>query len=656
MFARIRNTVLLVALAIPVCRCQAQFVPEGPVSTSNIDRPAPSSLPAIGGQGPDFWFSMNQQRNRSQVQTPSGSVSALDIKAPAKARREYEKGYRLLARKDFNGAIEHFSKAISIYPDFVAAHNGLGSAYLDLGKPDQAREEFTRAVALDDHLPNSFLNLGCAELALNHYAAAEQAIQKASSMAPLDLQLATALAYAQLMNHDYPGAIATARQVHRGKHEGAAIVHYYAAAAWEAQNDQTQAERELQTLLLEDPKSPAAVQAKEILARFKDEEIAQQTPTAVRSHPQPTAASEHTVNDPMAASKFEQRQKQLLLQDSLEQKQVQEAESEPLCTTCSSDNTPYSTAANDRSQGSSEQAVIHGPTGWTLRSSVNEVAVLFAATNHGKSVPDLTEADVIIRDDQRPPMIVTGFRNESQLPLRLGIILDTSESVTGRFSFEQRSAINFLNKILTGKDDLAFVVGVANSVLLVQDFTNEPERISHAIAKLAPSGGTALWNAVAFGADKLASRPETGPVARMLVVISDGKDNSSNVSLKEAIESAERGEVFVYTVSTRDSLSGESGDSTGHSAPVGDHALKILADRTGGAAFVPGSLSGLNRGLDDLQEVIRGRYLISYKPAFFKSDGHYRSIEITAQKSGHKLRMYARKGYYASSNPASSAD
>ena len=96
----------------------------------------------------------------------------------------------------------------------------------------------------------------------------------------------------------------------------------------------------------------------------------------------------------------------------------------------------------------------------------------------------------------------------------------------------------------------------------------------------------------------------------------------------------------IYTVSARE-YDGEA------SATIGDRAMKVLAQQTGGAAFFPGSLGHLNRSLNDLQQVIRGRYLISYKPAEFAVDGRYRSIEIAAQKSGHKLRVYARKGYYA---------
>ena len=83
---------------------------------------------------------------------------------------------------------------------------------------------------------------------------------------------------------------------------------------------------------------------------------------------------------------------------------------------------------------------------------------------------------------------------------------------------------------------------------------------------------------------------------------------------------------------------------------TGNRALKALAEQSGGAAFMPGAVSNLKHSLAELQQVIRSRYLISYKPARFQLDGHFRKIDITAQKSGRKLRVYARKGYYARVN------
>jgi Ca-activated chloride channel homolog len=257
-------------------------------------------------------------------------------------------------------------------------------------------------------------------------------------------------------------------------------------------------------------------------------------------------------------------------------------------------------------------------------------------------VTNLTAADVQIHDDSRPPADILSFRNVSQLPLRLGLVIDTSNSVTDRFAFEQAAAVRFLQAVVTDKNDLAFVVGVNNSVFLEQDFTADQALTAHAINELAPGGGTALWDAVAFAADKLTKRSEVRPVARILVVISDGEDNSSSTTIKQAIEAAQRGEVAIYTVSTREGGREET------SALLGDHALKALSDLTGGSAFMPGSVHHLNGSLTDLQQIIRGRYLISYKPASFQLDGRYRTINIKAEKEGHKLKVYARKGYYAS--------
>jgi VWFA-related protein len=279
--------------------------------------------------------------------------------------------------------------------------------------------------------------------------------------------------------------------------------------------------------------------------------------------------------------------------------------------------------------------------GSTFRAAVDEVTIFFAATDHGKSATNLTASDIVVRDDNRPPHAILGFRNESQLPLRLGLIIDTSNSVKDRISFEEAAATKFLETVVTGKDDLAFVVGVNNSVLLVQDFSGDQAQISHEINQLAPGGGTALWDAVSFGAEKLRERVEGRPVARVLIVISDGEDNASSVSLKQAIASAQRGEVAVYTVSTQDYTQEDP------SAELGDHALRALSELTGGTAFIPGSIRGLKGSLNELQQVIRGRYLVSYKPAAFQRDGRYREIDIKAEKDGHKLKVYARKGYYA---------
>lgn len=639
-----RASIRVVLLLFVSCTASAQVMS---IPNSNIGGVTglPGSLGLISPEQftNDLWAISGHQ---SPLESPSGSLSALDLKASGKARREFEKGYQFLMRKDHQGAVQHLTIATAIYPSFVSAHNALGTAYLALGQNDQARAEFSQAVSLDDHLPNSYLNLGCAELALKHYSAAQESIQKASALAPLDVHLLTALAYGQLMNQDYLAAITTAHQVHNRKHQGAALVHLYAAAAWEAQNQLPEALYELQTLLREDPKSPVAVQAHQVMEEIKQEQN-RPPARALRAHFSFTESPSDASSDPAEVPERVRR----LMQASKENAQIVEAEAEAECTTCGADESLASVEVAPAEVGIAPNSSSHPKAGsknagLTFRASTDEVAMFFTTTDHGKSVTNLTRGDIGIRDDGRPPAVVTGFRNESQLPLRMGLVIDTSASISDRFKFEQEAAASFLQKVMTGQNDLAFVIGFANSVLLVQDFTGDQKLISHAVDQLVPSGGTALWDAVAFAADKLATQPEAQPVARILVVISDGADNSSSETLKQAINRAQHGEVVVYAVSTREAT------NTNVDSLVGEHALKSLAELTGGAGFAPGSTRHLNGTLADLQQVIRSRYLVSYKPVLFKRDGRYHAIDITAEKEGHKLRVYARKGYYADEDSA----
>ena len=582
-------------------------------------------------------FTINgQNASTSPLQTPSGSISKLDLKAPGKAQSEYTRGYQLLLRKDMPGAVQHLSAALARYPSFVAAHNALGTAYMNQGENEKARDEFTAAVALDDHMPNSYLNLGCAALALKQYPAAEDAFRKAASIAPLDPQLMVAATYGEYTNKDYPAVLDTVRQIHQDKHKGAALVHYFAAAAYEAQNNLPAAEQELKLLLREDPKSHSAGQFQKILLEMKAEEDRQ---AERKLHP-PTIEFAMGVPkdvDPEIAGRLAQ----LAFQELTEKEQIEQALADPdgACSDCG----PADEAEDGAPMPASSAAALAGFTA-TIRAAVDEVSIVFAATDRGKPVTDLTSADIGLRDNNQAPSQILGFRNETQLPLRLGLVIDTSDSVTERLGFEQAAAAKFLDKVLTDQNDLAFVVGVNNTVLLVQDFTSDRALTTRAINQLAPGGGTALWDAVAFASQKLTRRPENQPVARVLVVISDGEDNSSSISLKQAIARAQHGEVAIYTVSTRDGLQEQDGQL------VSDRGLQTLSDLSGGAAFKPGSIGRLNGSLSDLQQVIRSRYLVTYKPASFQRDGRYRPIDITAQREGRKLRVYARKGYYAASS------
>src|SRR5215469_2167356 len=467
-----RSGIVLLMLCC-AATCQVLTIPTSTNRFSNA-----FSLDAIQSAQLDFnFFTINSKsENLSSLQTPSGSVSNLDLRAPGKAQREYQKGYLLLMRNDPKGAIEHLARATTIYPKYVAAHNALGSAYLNLHQNEEAKDQFSEAVSLDDHMPNSYLNLGCAQLALKQYGAAEETLRKASALAPLDTQLQLALAYGEFANKDYTAVIATTRDVHGRKHQGASLVHFFAAVSLEAQNNLSAAQDEIKTLLKEDPNSPSAGEFRNMLGEFQEEE---------RKHAQlkfdPVQKVTYSIGIPNGTSpEVANRLALLAAQNLQEREQLEEAEKEPeaVCTDCGS-----AVAENTRSRSESVPA---NPHGTIFRSSVDEVSVVFAATDHGKSVTDLASSDVQVLDNSLPPKTVLHFRNEAQLPLRLGLVIDTSNSVTERFKFEQAAAIKFLQKVVTGSEDLAFVVGVNNSVLLVQDFTSDHEQMNHATEELAP--------------------------------------------------------------------------------------------------------------------------------------------------------------------------
>ena len=275
----------------------------------------------------------------------------------------------------------------------------------------------------------------------------------------------------------------------------------------------------------------------------------------------------------------------------------------------------------------------------TIKKRVDEVNVLFIATDrHGKFVRNLNEKDFAILDDHKPPQSIVNFRRETDLPIELGLLIDTSGSVRDRFSFEKSAATKFVQKVLSNPSDLGFIAGFATEPGVTQDFSADPVELGKGIDNLSNGGGTALFDAVSFACRKLGEYPDGERVARVLVILSDGEDNSSHGSLKQSIQVAEKTGVTIYTVSTREDM----GDKTN-----ADKVLEVLAERTGGEAMFPGDLHTLGSSLDKLRDLIRSRYFIAYKPSDFQPNGSYHTINIIAERNGKHLQVRARKGYHA---------
>ena len=298
--------------------------------------------------------------------------------------------------------------------------------------------------------------------------------------------------------------------------------------------------------------------------------------------------------------------------------------------------TPSSNSASQPADQSSTDS--GGDPLTTLRTTTNEVNVVFTVTDkRGHRVTDLKKNDFSIVDDNKPPAEIRSFSAETNLPLQLGLLIDASNSVRDRFKFEQESAVEFLNQTIHPGKDRAFVVGFDVTPEVTQDFTDNTEKLAHGVHELRPGGGTALYDALYFACrDKLLKASKNTPVRRAIILLSDGDDNQSHVTREEAIEMAQRAEAIVYTISTN--VSGTKG--------AGDKVLERIADATGGRAFFPFQIRDVTNDFSEIQDELRSQYAVSYKPADFKTDGRYRTIEIVANDR-KTFRVRARRGYYA---------
>jgi VWFA-related protein len=273
----------------------------------------------------------------------------------------------------------------------------------------------------------------------------------------------------------------------------------------------------------------------------------------------------------------------------------------------------------------------------TIKKRVDEVNVLFIATDkHGKFVRNLNEKDFAILDDHKPPQAIVNFRRETDLPIELGLLIDTSGSVRGRFDFEQDAAASFLQNTVRPNFDKAFVVGFNGHSQMMQDFTDNAALLAAAVHRLQDGGGTALYDAIYRAChDHLIKDHEDHPSRRAIVIVSDGEDNQSELSEAQAIEMAQRAEVIIYAISTDDS----------GLILRGDKVLERIAAATGGRAFFPFRTKDIKNSFAAIEDELRSQYIISYHPADFEADGRYRPIEITALKKD--LQVRSRRGYYA---------
>jgi len=275
---------------------------------------------------------------------------------------------------------------------------------------------------------------------------------------------------------------------------------------------------------------------------------------------------------------------------------------------------------------------------FTIPINVNEVYLIFTVTDSkGHFIKDLQLSDFALLDDQKAPAQIFSFQQQTNLPLRVGLLIDTSTSIRRRFEFEQQAATEFILDTVHPQTDRAFVMGFDVAPDLKQDWTNDLDKLDTGINALRPGGGTALYDAVYTACrDKLlGSARGQEPTRKALVLVSDGNDNQSRVYLDEAIKMCQRAETIVYAISTNTSPSRENGDDV----------LKKISDATGGITFYPKQLEDISNGFRDIGDELRSQYALAYRPADFKADGAFRPIYLYCNQRRYTVRV--SKGYFA---------
>ena len=273
-----------------------------------------------------------------------------------------------------------------------------------------------------------------------------------------------------------------------------------------------------------------------------------------------------------------------------------------------------------------------------VRRSVEEVALSFTVTDsRGALVDDIGVQNIEVLDNGQPIREFTSFRRDSDLPLRLGLLVDLSDSTAKAFNVEQHIAIALLEHILRPQSDEAFVLGFTQTSNARVQSEHHAAGLIDVLSKFRPGGQTALYDAIVQGTtQELMRRHEPQPVRRVIVLLSDGEDNDSWRTAGQAIEEAQSDDIAIYAISVRRKGYGSQGDD----------AAQRLTTETGGRVFLLDKYDGNAEVFSGVEQQLRGRYTLTYRRADAPAAGGFHEVRILIL-SEKKLRAHYRKGYDA---------
>lgn len=268
---------------------------------------------------------------------------------------------------------------------------------------------------------------------------------------------------------------------------------------------------------------------------------------------------------------------------------------------------------------------------------VTRVNLLFTVSDRrGRFVNNLTIDDFEVVEHKRRQTILE-FASESDLPLRIALLVDTSNSIRDRFKFELEAASHFLETVIRKGRDKALIYSFDTQAELVQNLTDDVNLLSKKLRALRAGGGTSLYEAIYLACrDHLMQDQPRHKYRRAVIVIGDGDDNASRVSRDQALEMAHKADAVIYCISTNASRVQSSGDKT----------LKYFAEETGGQAFYPFKAEDLSQDFENIANELRSQYSILYRPEPLITDGQYHPILVRVRNQ-RALVVRSRKGYYA---------
>lgn len=281
---------------------------------------------------------------------------------------------------------------------------------------------------------------------------------------------------------------------------------------------------------------------------------------------------------------------------------------------------------------------------FTIRVESQEVTLRATVVDDKKHVvTDLGRNEFTVFEDGQPQQIIHFSRED--IPVSIGILVDNSGSMRTKRDAVSKAVANLVRASNSG--DEVFIVNFNDEPYLDQDFTNNIAQMQEAMDREDSRGGTALYDAVYASSKHLAGAAKREK--KVLLIVTDGEDNESRISLEEAIRSVqdENGPT-IYTIG----ILGEEGKQPKRAK----RALQALSEQTGGVAFFPKTVDEVDEISREVARDIRNQYTITYKPTNPQSNGGWRQIKVVARAPGYRdLEVRTRKGYFANQQNTASA-